>query len=89
MTAWLDQHKDRLSSRELWGDIAKQAITFVDLKKCLKYKDQEAEVKKYEGKGKKKASPSPSKPKPKPKKHDDVRWPYAVQCNHYTKRSYK
>ena len=60
MTAWLDQCKDRLSSRELWGDIAKQAITFVDLKKWLKEKDWAAEVKKYQGKGKKKASPSPS-----------------------------
>ena len=71
MTAWLDQRKDRLSSRELWGDIAKQAITFVELKKWLKEKDREAEVKKYEVKGKKKASPSSSKPKPKPKKPDD------------------
>lgn len=69
MTAWLDRHKDRLPSQELWGDVAKRAITFVDLRRWLKERDREAEVKKFEGKGKKKAPPSPNKPRPK--KHDD------------------
>ncbi|KIJ99461.1 hypothetical protein K443DRAFT_8417 [Laccaria amethystina LaAM-08-1] len=69
MTAWLTRHKDRLPSQEIWGDTAQRAITFVDLRRWLKERDREAEVKKYEGKGKKKAPLSPTKPKPK--KHDD------------------
>ena len=71
LTAWLHQHRDCLSSQEIWGDTSKRAITFVDLKKWLKEKDREVEVKKYDRKEKKKAPPSPSKALPKQKKHDE------------------
>lgn len=68
MKDWLNQHKDRLSTKELWKSNSKREITFVDLKKWLEEKDREAETNAFEGKGKRKAPQTPPKLK---KKHDD------------------
>jgi hypothetical protein len=65
---WLNQHKDRLSSKELWDGDANRTLTFADLKKWLEEKEREADIK-QDGKGKRKAPQSP--PKLKKKKHDE------------------
>jgi hypothetical protein len=65
MKDWLNDHKDRLSTKELWKIDSKQAITFPDLKRWLDEKDREVEVKKQDVKGKRKAPPSPPKLKKK------------------------
>ena len=64
MKDWLNQHKDRLSTKELWNVEAQHTLTFADLKKWLEEKDRETDMK-----GKRKAPHSP--PKLKKKKHDD------------------
>ena len=68
MKDWLNEHKDRLSTKELWNVEAQHALTFADLKKWLEEKDREADIK-QDVKGKRKAPQSP--PKLKKKKHDD------------------
>ena len=67
MKDWLNQHKDRLSTKELWNE-NNSTLTFADLKKWLEEKDREVDIKK-DGKGKRKAPQSP--PKLKKKKHDE------------------
>jgi len=67
MKDWLNQHKDRVSTKELWNLDSKRTITFADLKKWLEEKDRESEMK-HDEKGKKRAPPSP--PKSKKKKND-------------------
>jgi hypothetical protein len=67
MKDWLNQHKDRLSTKELWNE-DNRTLTFADLKKWLEEKDREVDIKK-DGKGKRKAQQSP--PKLKKKKHDE------------------
>ena len=69
MKDWLNQHKDRLSAKELWSGDAKCNLTFADLNKWLEEKDREVD-KKQDEKGKRKASESPSKLK---KKKNDER----------------
>jgi len=68
MKDWLNQHKDRLSTKELWNVEAQHTLMFSDLKKWLEEKDQEADIK-QDVKGKRKPPQSP--PKLKKKKHDD------------------
>jgi hypothetical protein len=68
MKDWLNQHKDRLSTKDLWND-AKHTPTFVDLKKWLEEKDREIDIKQKDGKGKRKATQSPQKLKNK--RHDE------------------
>jgi hypothetical protein len=68
MKDWLNQHKDRLSTKELWNE-DNRTLTFADLKKWLEEKDREVDIKKQDGKGKRKAPQSP--PKLKKKKHDE------------------
>jgi hypothetical protein len=68
MKDWLNQHKDRLSTKDLWSVEAQHTLTFADLKKWLEEKDREADIK-QDVKGKRKAPQSP--PKLKKKKHDD------------------
>jgi hypothetical protein len=70
MKDWLNQHKDRLSTKELWNVDAKRTLTFADLKKWLEEKDREVDIKKDE-KGKRKAPQSSSPPKLKKKRHDE------------------
>ena len=60
MKDWLNQHKDWLSTKELWNEDSR-TITFADLKKWLEEKDWELDIKKQDGKGKKKAAQSPPK----------------------------
>jgi hypothetical protein len=68
MKDWLNQHKDRLSTKDLWSVEAQHTLTFADLKKWLEEKDREADIK-QDVKVKRKAPQSP--PKLKKKKHDD------------------
>jgi hypothetical protein len=68
MKDWLNQHKDRLSTKELWNVNAERTLTFADLKKWLEEKDREVDIKRDE-KGKRKAQQSP--PKLKKKRHDE------------------
>ena len=68
MKDWLNQHKDRLSTKELWNVNAERTLTFADLKRWLEEKDREVDIKRDE-KGKRKALQSP--PKLKKKKHDE------------------
>ena len=68
MKDWLNQHKDRLSTKDLWDVDANRTLTFADLKKWLEEKDRQVDIKK-DGKGKRKAPQSP--PKTKKKKHDE------------------
>jgi hypothetical protein len=68
MKDWLNQHKDRLSTNDLWSVEAQHTLTFADLKKWLEEKDREADIK-QDVKGKRKAPQS--SPKLKKKKHDD------------------
>ena len=67
MEDWMNEHKDRLSNKELWNLDAKLTLTFADLKKWLDEKDREVDIKQKDRKGKKRAVQSP----PKPKKHDE------------------
>jgi hypothetical protein len=69
MKDWLNQHKDRLSDKELWNMDAKRNLTFADLKKWLEEKDRGVDIKQQDRKGKRKVSESPSKLKKK--KHDE------------------
>jgi hypothetical protein len=69
MKDWLNEHKDRLSTKELWNVDAKRVLTFADLKKWLEEKDRELDIKQKDRKGKRRAVQSP--PKPKKKKHDE------------------
>jgi hypothetical protein len=69
MKDWLNQHKDRLSTKELWNLDANRALTFVDLKKWLEEKDRDSDIKHQNEKGKRKAPQSP--PKLKKKKHSE------------------
>ena len=69
MKDWLNQHKDQLSTKELWGEDAKHTLTFSDLKQWLEVKDREADIKQHDGKGERKAPQSP--PKLKKKKQDE------------------
>jgi hypothetical protein len=69
MKDWLNQHKDRLSTKELWSEDANHTLTFSDLKKWLEEKDRKTDIKHQEWKGKRKAPQSP--PKLKKKKHDE------------------
>ena len=78
MKDWLDDHKDRLSTKELWQIDSKRAITFPDLKKWLEEQDRKVEMKKYDVKGKRKAPPSP----PKLKKKNNDRDRAVVQRKH-------
>jgi hypothetical protein len=68
MKDWLNQHKDQLSTKELWNMDANRTLTFADLKKWLEEKDREVDIK-QDAKGKRKAPQSP--PKLKKKKHDE------------------
>jgi hypothetical protein len=68
MKDWLNQHKDRLSTKELWNEDSR-TLTFADLKKWLEEKDREVDIKKQDVKGKGKAPQSP--PKLKKKKNDE------------------
>jgi len=77
MKDWLDQHKDRVSTKELWNLDSKHTIKFADLKKWLEKKDRESEIK-HDEKGKKRAPPSP----PKLKKKKDDRDKAVVQRKH-------
>ena len=69
MKDWLNQHKDRLLTKELWNLDANRTPTFADLKKWLEEKDRDADIKNQSEKGKQKAPQSP--PKLKKKKHDE------------------
>ena len=69
MKDWLNMHKDRLSTKELWNLDAKKALIFPDLKKWLDEQNRVAEQNIYDVKGKRKVPPSP--PKLKKKKNDD------------------
>jgi len=77
MKDWLNQHKDRLSTKELWNENSR-TLTFADLKKWLEEKDREVDIKKQDVKGKRKAPPSP----PKLKKKRDERDRAVVQRKH-------
>ena len=79
MKDWLNQHKDRLSTKELWDEDAKHSLTFSDLKQWLEAKDWEADIKQHDGKGKRKAPQSPRKLK---KKKQDERDRAVVQRKH-------
>jgi hypothetical protein len=68
MKDWLNEHKDRLSTKELWNVEPQHTLGFSDLKRWLEEKDREADIK-QDVKGKRKAPQSP--PKLKKKKHDD------------------
>jgi len=68
MKDWLDQHKDCMSTKELWNTDSSRPITFPDLKKWLDEKDR-AVNRKQDVKGKRKAPASPPKLKKK-KNHD-------------------
>ena len=68
MKDWLDQHKDRMSTKELWNTDSSRPITFPDLKNWLDEKDR-AVNRKQDAKGKRKAPASPPKSKKK-KNHD-------------------
>jgi hypothetical protein len=70
MKDWLNQHKDRLSTKELWNVDAKRTLTIADLKKWLEEKDREVDIKKDE-KGKRNPPQSSSPPKLKKKRHDE------------------
>ena len=61
MKEWLNQHKDRMSTKELWDIDSNQPLTFPDLKKWLDNRDQMVEIKKQDVKGKRKAPASPTK----------------------------
>jgi len=78
MKDWLNEHKDCLSTKELWKIELKRALTFPDLKKWLDEKDQEVERKQHNVKGKRKALPSP----PKKKNKNDDRDRAVVQRKH-------
>jgi len=67
MKDWLDQHKDRMSTKELWNIDSNRPITFPDLKKWLDNKDRAVDMK-QDAKGKRKAPASP--PKSKKRNHD-------------------
>ena len=66
MKDWLNQHKDCLSTEDLWNEDSTRTLTFTDLKRWLEEKNREADVKR---KGKRKAPQSP--PKSKKKRHDE------------------
>ena len=68
MKDWLNQHKDQMSTKELWNTNSNRPLTFPDLKKWLYDKDRAVEMKKNDAKGKRKAPASP--PKSKKKDHD-------------------
>ena len=55
MKDWLNQHKDRLSTKELWNE-DNRTLTFADLKKWLEEKDREVDIKKQDGKGEEEGS---------------------------------
>ncbi len=65
MKDWLNQHKDRISTKELWNEDSNRTVTFANLRKWLEEKDREVEMKEYREKGKRKAPPSPQKLKTK------------------------
>jgi len=79
MKDWLNQHSDCLSTKELWNEDSKRAISFANLKKWLEIKDQEVAMKQLDTKGKRKVPPSPQKLKSK--KHDNRDRP-VVQRKH-------
>ncbi len=81
MKDWLNQHDGCVSTKELWNEDSKRAITFTNLKKWLEIKDREVEMKQLQvdGKGKRKVPPSPQKLKTK--KHDNRDRP-VVQRKH-------
>ena len=85
MKDWLNQHKDRLSTKELWNLDANHTLTFADLKKWLEEKEREANIK-QDGKGKRKAPQSPPKPK---KKRPDERDRAVVQRKHKKSKTSK
>jgi hypothetical protein len=68
MKDWLNQHKDRLSTKELWKEDVKRTLTFADLKRWLDEKDREVDIK---GKRKAPQSPLKSPPKLRKKKYDE------------------
>ena len=81
MKDWLNQHKDRLSTKELWKEDSKRTLTFTDLKRWLEEKDREADRK-----GKRKAPQSPPKLK---KKRDGERDRAVVQRKHRKSKTSK
>lgn len=77
MKDWLNQHKDRMSTKELWDIDSNRPITFPDLKKWLDDKDRAVDMK-QDAKGKRKAPASP----PKLKKKNQDRDRTVVQRKH-------
>jgi len=86
MKDWLNQHKDRLSTKELWKEDSKRTLTFTDLKRWLEEKDREADIKQQDRKGKRKAPQSPPKLK---KKRDGERDRAVVQRKHRKSKTSK
>jgi hypothetical protein len=82
MKDWLNQHKDRVSTKELWNLDANRTLTFADLKKWLDEKDREVDNRK----GKRKVSESPLKSK---KKKNDERDRAVVQKKHKKSKTSK
>ena len=78
MKDWLNMHKDRLPTKELWNLDAKKALTFPDLKKWLDEQDRVAEQNIHDVKGKRTVPPSP----PKLRKKNDDRDRAVVQRKH-------
>ena len=86
MKDWLNQHKDWLSTQELWNEDSKHTLTFTDLKRWLEEKDREADIKQQDRKGKRKAPQSPPKLK---KKRNDERDRAVVQRKHRKSKTSK
>ena len=86
MKDWLNQHKDQLSTKELWNLDANCTLTFADLKKWLEEKDWDVDIKHQDVKGKRKASQSPTKLK---KKRHDERDSVVVQRKHKKSKTAK
>jgi hypothetical protein len=86
MKDWLNQHKDRLSTQELWNEDSKCTLTFTDLKRWLEERDREADMKQRERKEKRKAPQSPPKLK---KKRNDERDRAVVERKHRKSKTSK
>ena len=85
MKDWLNQHKDRLSTKELWNLDGNHTLTFADLKKWLEEKDRDVDIKHQDVKGKRKVQ-SPTKSK---KKRHDERDSVVVQRKHKKSKTVK
>ena len=86
MKDWLNQHKDQLSTKELWNLDDNCTLTFADLKKWLEEKDWDVDIKHQDVKGKRKAPQSPTKSK---KKRHDERDSVVVQRRHKKSKTAK